>query len=92
MWGGGGRKWGWSNLERVQSRLGKYTYVGPCRCGFGPHAYYMDEKGRIVHARFVVGGPVHTLSEAEELFAEKEQLERRLQEIEKRIRELEKKE
>jgi len=26
-----------------------FRYVGPCRCGFGPHAYYEDVKGRIYH-------------------------------------------
>lgn len=27
-----------------------YTYIGPCRCGTGPNAFYQDETGRIVHA------------------------------------------
>ena len=26
------------------------TYIGPCRCGFGPHAHYRTADGRIVHA------------------------------------------
>ncbi len=26
------------------------TYIGPCRCGWGPHAYYRDQEGRIIHA------------------------------------------
>lgn len=28
----------------------EYKYIGPCRCGFGPRAFYMDEKGNIFHA------------------------------------------
>ncbi|MBW9221338.1 hypothetical protein KKP91_03985 [Methanothermococcus sp. SCGC AD-155-M21] len=24
-------------------RRGSYKYIGPCRCGLGPHAYYLDE-------------------------------------------------
>ncbi|HIP34525.1 MAG TPA: hypothetical protein EYG87_00565 [Methanothermococcus okinawensis] len=29
---------------------GRFRYVGPCRCGFGPHAFYVDDRGRLVHA------------------------------------------
>jgi len=24
-------------------RRGDYKYIGPCRCGLGPHAYHLDE-------------------------------------------------
>lgn len=27
-----------------------YTYIGPCRCGTGPHAFYQDRSGRIIPA------------------------------------------
>jgi hypothetical protein len=27
-----------------------YTYVGRCRCGYGPNAYYRDQKGTIIPA------------------------------------------
>jgi hypothetical protein len=34
----------------------KYEYVGTCRCGLGPHAYYRDrETGNIVPAVAVYG-------------------------------------
>lgn len=34
----------------------KYEYVGPCRCGLGPHAYYRDRKtGNIVPPTVVYG-------------------------------------
>lgn len=28
---------------------GSYKYIGPCRCGLGPHAYYLDENGNLIH-------------------------------------------
>lgn len=34
-----------------------YRYVGPCRCGFGPNAFYQDTQGRIVHASQVFWNP-----------------------------------
>lgn len=36
-----------SSQPEVKSSL---TYIGPCRCGWGPHAYYRDQEGRIIHA------------------------------------------
>ncbi len=34
----------------------RYRYIGPCRCGFGPHAFYEDtETGKIVHAWEIIG-------------------------------------
>ena len=27
-----------------------YTYIGPCRCGFGPDAFYQDRNGRVIPA------------------------------------------
>ena len=30
--------------------FGRFRYVGPCRCGCGPHAFYLDEMGRLIHA------------------------------------------
>ncbi len=71
-----------------------YTYIGPCRCGFGPHAYYQEPSGRIIHAwHFYHWGipPEPTeedrKAELEELKEEKEALERRIAELEKRTRE-----
>ena len=28
----------------------RFRYVGPCRCGSGPDAFYVDEAGRLIHA------------------------------------------
>ncbi|AAM02457.1 hypothetical protein [Methanopyrus kandleri] len=34
----------------------RYRYIGPCRCGLGPHAFYEDtETGEIKHAWQVLG-------------------------------------
>ena len=88
----GGFGWGgyrpptWGAVE-----VGGYRYLGPCRCGFGPHAYYLDERGRPVHARRVAPFPLpetpyeSVLSELEQLRKEKAELETRLAEIEKEL-------
>ena len=68
-----------------------YTYVGPCRCGTGPHAFYQDQKGRIVHARSLYRGRISPEPTIEDLKIELEALNREKQELEKRIEELEKK-
>ncbi|WP_148689200.1 hypothetical protein [Methanopyrus sp. SNP6] len=34
----------------------RYRYIGPCRCGLGPHAFYEDtETGEIKHVWQVLG-------------------------------------
>ncbi len=75
-----------------------YTYVGPCRCGFGPRAFYTDDQGRLLHASQVWGwggwtpwtpGYAPSQSEAKTLKAEKADLENRLKEIEERLKGLE---
>ena len=33
----------------IPKLLTRFRYVGPCRCGFGPHAFYVDDRGRLVH-------------------------------------------
>ena len=85
--GWGGRwapNWGAAEVEG-------YRYVGPCRCGFGPHAYYLGESGRPIHARHVAHFPWQEMpyqsvvSELEQLRREKAKLEARLGEIEKRL-------
>ena len=71
-----------------------YTYVGPCRCGFGPHAYYLNAQGQVVPATTAWAWPVQAAqpgepaprpSEIEQLRAEKAELERRLSELEERL-------
>jgi hypothetical protein len=73
-----------------------YRYVGPCRCGWGPNAFYRDASGRIVHTwdvyrwRGAAGSaPAREVlkEEFEALKAQKEDLERRLAELEKRLKE-----
>ncbi len=52
----GGRWWfetppsGLQPQTTQQEPTGSLTYIGPCRCGWGPHAYYRDQEGRIIHA------------------------------------------
>jgi hypothetical protein len=93
-WFGFGRGW-WSWPASGLATAG-YRYIGPCRCGWGPNAFYQDASGRIVHARDVYrwGGPVVSTPLREELKEEfeflkarKEDLERRLAELEKRLKE-----
>ncbi|WP_457611941.1 hypothetical protein [Methanocaldococcus sp.] len=60
-------------------------YIGPCRCGRGPHAYYVDDRGRLVHAWELYYNDLDAY--LEELIREKKMLE---EEIEKVKRELEK--
>jgi hypothetical protein len=83
-WGGGGMGRGQGALP-VQSPSG-YSYVGGCRCGFGPNAYYQDTQGQIVPSRALFTGVAQTPGELERLRAEKADLERRLGEMEERLR------
>ena len=66
-----------------------YTYAGPCRCGFGPDAFYQDRSGTIVHASQVYGRGIPPLPTREDFKAEVTQLKSDKAELEKRIKELE---
>lgn len=35
---------------RTTEGSSKWTYVGACRCGRGPNAYYQDTEGNLIHA------------------------------------------
>jgi len=96
--GRGGRGGGyWFGLGRAWPtgiNPSGYTYIGPCRCGFGPHAFYQDASGRILPAAAVFSGPAPTQPEAtpestraeiDELKAEKAEIERRLRDLEARL-------
>jgi len=83
----GWRRWFGINVSSPSG----YTYVGPCRCGFGPHAYYLDSSGRIVHAWQLYRWPVSQMPTKEDVVAEIEMLKKEKEELEKRIEELEKK-
>ena len=65
---------------------GEATYVGPCRCGFGPHAYYRTKDGRLVHASSSLAEPIVPAIAREtglqQLRREKEQLEEKIRTLE----------
>jgi hypothetical protein len=66
-------------------------YIGPCHCGFGPHAYYRTSDGGTVHAAALPYVREATTAEPEptysELEAEVRDLRNRLQELESRFKE-----
>ncbi len=86
-WGGCGWGRGWGRFYRAPVDVEGYTYIGPCRCGWGPHAFYRDPSGRIVHASEVFGYGYDPKDELEALKREKEELEKRIRELEKQIKE-----
>jgi len=65
---------------------GGETYVGSCRCGLGPHAYYRSKDGRLVHASAMwpelTVPAVSQKTELEQLRREKEQLEEEIRTLE----------
>ena len=92
MYGRGGNR----GFSRFSPRTPSgYSYVGPGRCGSGPHAFYQDAGGRITHAseafnRGYAPPPPESKEELEyELQAlkdEKASLENRLGEVEKELK------
>ncbi len=38
-----------------------YTYIGPCRSGIGPWAFYLSPSGRVVHAWQIFGSEIPLL-------------------------------
>lgn len=50
-WGRGGFGWVGSGRQVHPPKYSEeFEYIGPCRCGFGPNAFYRDKKsGRIIH-------------------------------------------
>lgn len=73
-----------------------YVYIGPCRCGFGPNAFYLTPTGQIVHAwqLFGLAYPgffpwIPPTSEKQTLETEKKMLEQELKSIEERLKQLE---
>lgn len=70
-----------------------YAYVGPCRCGMVPHAYYQDPAGRIVrawHPRGWLWASPENLT-VDELQGEVKWLKEEKTELEKHLKELEEK-
>jgi hypothetical protein len=60
------------------------VYIGPCRCGGGPHAYYRLSDGRIVHASAlpISVQAVPTEPAEDELWSELQMLRKRVEELE----------
>lgn len=72
-----------------------YTYLGPCRCGFGPHGFWQERStGRIFRGFPSYGGwrvsPLaYAHSEAEDLRSELNWLKKEKENLEIKIEELE---
>ncbi|MCD6484509.1 MAG: DUF5320 domain-containing protein [Candidatus Odinarchaeota archaeon] len=54
---GYGWRWLWGSPFIASLTRRGYTYIGPCRSGIGPFAYYMTPTGQIVHAWQLLGSP-----------------------------------
>ncbi|ADG12691.1 conserved hypothetical protein [Methanocaldococcus infernus ME] len=68
--------------RRWRRLLRGFRYIGPCRCGFGPHAYYVDDRGRVVHAWDIYYYDIDYLeSYLKELIDEKKALEEEIEKI-----------
>jgi hypothetical protein len=83
--------------ERVVARPAVpsgYRYLGPCRCGYGPHAYYETPEGRVVSPYEMFHPKYNAPQTKEDLEMEKRYIEdeikyfqERLNEIEERLKE-----
>ncbi|MGI5835479.1 MAG: hypothetical protein ACOX87_03170 [Chloroflexota bacterium] len=83
-----GRGSGIGRANAYSPSIPGYTYVGGCRCGFGPNAYYQNSAGQVVPASNLFYGtnqPAQPIAEIEQLKAEKAELERRLRDLEARL-------
>jgi len=82
-----------------------FKYLGPCRCGFGPHAYWQDERTGRIYCGFPGYGTAvspgyswsaesltseEIKSEIEWLKQEKEALEKRIRDLEERLKQTDK--
>lgn len=87
-WFGRGRAWSaWPVRGRTPAGL---RYLGPCRCGWGPHAFYQDASGKVFHARDLYRWnptPDELKEELAGLKAEKDDLEKRITELERQLKE-----
>jgi len=65
------------------------VYVGPCRCGRGPNAYYRTGNGRIVHAldASTSSAPVHEDMEVAVMRAEMTRLTEEVKELQRKLAE-----
>jgi len=67
-----------------------YTYVGHCRCGMGPNAFFLDQEGNVAHAWNIYHWGTPQELTKEDLKAELEILKKEKVELEKDIETLEK--
>ncbi len=77
-----------------------YDYLGPCRCGFGPRAFYRTPSGEIVRPSQLfspIAGPITPFQpvlkpeeEAKLLEEEAKALREELNRVEERLKELKK--
>jgi hypothetical protein len=81
----GGRFWPYTLASIPQG----YTYLGPCRCGYGPDAFYRDKSGKVAHASQLFHGSIPPMTSTESLESEVNQLKVEKEELEKRIKEIE---
>ena len=87
-----GRGWHRGYQSRGQITISApegYTYIGPCRCGFGPDAYYRDKSGRIIHASQVYQRGIPATPTKEDFEAEANRLKEEKAELKKRTKDLE---
>ncbi len=58
--GGWGRGWAWwIGPQYISSAAARgYRYIGPCRSGIGPWAFYISPSGQVVHAWQVFGSAI----------------------------------
>jgi hypothetical protein len=86
-----GRRMLLSTGEGVPTGDGPVEYVGPCRCGAGPHAYYRTANGRLVHAPNAPqwSEPLQEVSqfEIDSLRDENRELEERIRQLENKLAE-----
>jgi len=82
--------WNRTPVVRPGADVSGCEYVGPCRCGWGPNAYYRVEDGRIVHASSISHVPSEPVvgsdqSKIENLTTENERLGAKVRELEERL-------
>ncbi|MEW6685926.1 MAG: hypothetical protein AB1393_06950 [Candidatus Edwardsbacteria bacterium] len=89
-----GRFWPYAPVSAPEG----YTYIGPCRCGSGPDAFYQDKSGTVVHAsQLFLRDATQTIAtedaeaEVNQLRAEKADLEKRIKELEEHLKTKERK-
>ncbi|MDK2373287.1 MAG: hypothetical protein QI197_07930 [Candidatus Korarchaeota archaeon] len=100
---GWGRGWVWWVAPQVISAAASrgYTYIGPCRSGIGPWAFYLSPSGQVVHAWQIFGSGIPfpawpwtypitaTQQSVTAPVSEREQLEREREYLRRELQEIE---